>query len=692
MLKTIRKYNKLILGVGGTLLLVAFLVPQAIQQLGKASQGRSVGTMDGRKITVADYDRATRELTAVESFYAELGMGLPIALDQREDVAHWMLLTREAERAGMVGGAAEGAQLLPVFAEMLVRSSFEQQYQRMAQQVMLQFPDQVRAQEEQAMIGLGRIKQQVAGKARLLESEFDQTLAKLQGVLRLVNSYRYAERLSDSQTILISQRLADAVVVNSAFLSARRLMDERLEPTPEQLRAQFDAYKAVKQGEGEFGIGYLLPPRIKLEWIELSPRLMREVLTISLLDATKHWQQNRGRFPGEFEAERANVENELKTAELEKVFNTAESVVRAEILSAVRPLEQDGDYRVLPSDWASKKPDFVKMADRVVAAVQEAHGVTIPTPAVYIRDANWLDGGSLLSQPGIGSSTFRYGRETANFPQLMMTVRELAGDSVLGLQVGVPSTDLVLEGNDRSRYYFTILDAAATSVPNSPDDLLDPDRLTADWRALQKYHELTAGAEGYVETIKSDGIRAFADTFGTYVPQSNIEGLVSDPQPRVAVNTGARVTREGTSGLGPVENNELVQTALLEAGSKIDPLTPISEVSLEDRIVVVPVPRSLGVSVAQIQSIEPLTRELLPVAVRYAQQQHTRETFPVGTPMPFRYEILKQRHAFTLEKRNEDRDGDGASDVAPVEADAADATDEPAPAGSEPESITEQDG
>ncbi|MFG0260741.1 MAG: hypothetical protein ACF8LK_10380, partial [Phycisphaerales bacterium JB041] len=590
MLKTIRKYNKLILGVGGTLLLVAFLVPQAIQQLGKASQGRSVGSMDGRKITVADYDRATRELTAVESFYAELGMGLPIALDQREDVAHWMLLTREAERAGMVGGAAEGAQLLPVFAEMLVRQSFEQQYQRFAQQAMLQFPDQVREQEEQAMLGLARIKQQVSGKARLLETEFDQTLAKLQGVLRLVNAYRYAERLSDSQTTLISQRLGDAVVVDSAFLSARRLMDERLEPTPEQLRAQFEAYKAVKQGEGEFGIGYLLPPRIKLEWIELSPRLMRGALTVSLLDATKHWQQNRGRFPGEFEAERPNVENELKTAMLEKVFNTAESVVRAEILSAVRPLEQDGDYKVLPSDWASKKPDFVKMADRGVAAVEESHGVTIPTPAVYIRDSNWLDGGSLLSQPGIGSSTFRYGRETANFPQLMMTVRELAGDSVLGLQVGVPSTDLVLEGNDRSRYYFTILDAAPTSVPDSPDDLLDPERLTADWRALQRYRELTADTESFVETIKTDGISAFADTFGTYVPQSNIEGLVSDPQPRVAVNAGARVTREGTSGLGPVENNEVVKAALLEAGSKIDPLTPIDEVPLDDRIEVVPVP------------------------------------------------------------------------------------------------------
>ena len=271
-------------------------------------------------------------------------------------------------------------------------------------------------------------------------------------------------------------------------------------------------------------------------------------------------------------------------------------------------------------------------------------------------------------------------------------MRELAGDSVLGLQVGVPSTDLVLEGNDRSRYYFTILDAAATSVPNSPDDLIEPDRLAADWKALQRYRELTAGTDGFVETIKADGIRTFADSFGTYVPESNIEGLVSDPRPRVAVNASARVTREGTSGLGPVENNEVVQTALLEAGSQIDPLTPIDQIPLDDRIVVVPVPGSLGVTVAQIQSIEPLTRELLPVAVRYAQQQHTRDTFPVGTPMPFRFEILKQRHAFTLEKRNEDRDGDGAADETAAAPDEADAADESAPGETESAADAEQDG
>ena len=195
MLKTIRKYNKIILGVGGTLLLIAFLVPQAITQLGQASQGRSVGSMGGQKISVASYDLATRELSAVESFYGELGMSLPLALDPREDVAHWMLLSREAERAGMVGGAAEGAQLLPVFAEMLVRNSYEQQYQRFAQQVMLQDPEGVQTQEADALIALSRIKQGVANRARLMETEFDQTLAKLQGVLRLLNAYRYAERL-----------------------------------------------------------------------------------------------------------------------------------------------------------------------------------------------------------------------------------------------------------------------------------------------------------------------------------------------------------------------------------------------------------------------------------------------------------------------------------------------------------------
>ncbi|MDQ7014503.1 MAG: hypothetical protein Q9O74_11490 [Planctomycetota bacterium] len=684
MLKAIRKYNKLILGVGGTLLLIAFLMPQAIQQLGQASKGKAVGTMGGHKITLAEHDRATRELKAVEDFYSELsafGVGYPLGgLNRDEKVAHWMLLTHEAEQAGMVGGADEGAQLLPLFAQQIVQNSFQQLFGSQANRYMQTNPEEVRTREAEALQFLGRIKLQVANQARLMETEFDQTLAKLQGVLRMLNAYRYAERLSDSQTMLIAQRLGDSVIVDAAMLSARRLIDETIEPTPEQLREHFDRFRELRIGEGEFGIGYKLPPRVKVEWLELSPRAISNVLTVSLIEATKLWQQNRDRFPGEFDAEREKIDSELKNAELAKVMGTAESVIRSAILSAVRTLEIEGDgtYRVLPDDWASRKPDFLKIADQVVATVQEAHGLTIPTPAVYVRDGSWLDGGMLSKQPGIGAATVRFGRQTAEFPGLVMAVRELAGDSILGLQVGVPSTDLVLESPDRSRYYFTVLDAAAESVPDSPDDLLDPERLTADWLALQRYRELTNRTDEFAALVEAEGMTAFAESFGEYVPKSNIVGYEPEPQPRVTVSTRARITSEGTSGLRGLDNNETVIREVLARTATIDPLSPIEDVPLPDRIVDVQVPEVLTVLVTQIQRIEPLTRELMPVFVRYAQQEHIRETFPTGMPIPYRYDILKRRHGFSLN----DRDDEDAASTVDAAADAdADADETPANEG-----------
>lgn len=655
MLKTIRKYNKLILAVGGTLLLVSFLVPQAIEQIGQASMNRAVGEMDGRKITVGDYDRAARELQALEEFYQGFGGQFPLGLDERKDVEHWMLLTTEADRAGMVGGASEGAQLIPIFARERVRRILEQQFGRMADQFRNANPDAVREQEQAAERDLAEYRLRLASRMRLGEEGFDETLAKLQGVFRLLNSYTGAERLSAGQARLISQRLGDTVRIDAAVLPARRIAEgSEIEPTEEELQQHFLRFRDLRPGEGEYGIGYMLPPRVKLEWIELNRSAMRDAISVSLIDATKHYQQNRDRFPGEFEAERAAVEAELRDAELERVMGTAESVVRSAILGATRPLEQQGEYYVLPEDWAERRPDLVALAAQVTDTVRESHGVEIPTPTVQIIDDRWLDQSAVAQQPGIGSATIRFGRQEGAFPQAVFGVREIAGENPLGLQVGVPSTELVARGRDDSVYYYTVLDAAGEAVPESRDELLNPDRLVADLKSLRVFEELAASPESLAQRAASEGLESFAESFGTFVPTSTIEGFEPQPRPRVSVVEDARVTQEGTANLGLIENNEAVIEAVLNAARDIDPRTPIEEVPIERRVVVAPVPGSLSVLVGRIERIEPLTRELLPIYARAARQRYLREIFPPGMPVPFQYEVLKQRHGLVMKEQDDE--------------------------------------
>ncbi len=672
MLKIIRKYNKSILVVGGSLLMVAFLMPQAISQLGKARMGKSVGSLDGHKITAGQYDMAVRELRAMDGFFGAVGGTIPFALDPDSRTEHWLLLTAEAKQAGLVAGAAEGETLLPILARDLVTNMYRQQYRENANNFMQAFPEQV-----EQLVGvqhemLARAKGQSAGTARLTFQQFDEGLAKLRGVVRLMNTYQAAERLSDRQIVEIADRLADSVLVDAVFLSARDLADPDLTPSPAELQAQFERFRELRPGEGEFGIGYKLPPRVKVEWIELNRPAIEEAVKVSLIDATKFWQQNRDRFPGLFEAEREAVEAELRKAEVDRVMQTAESVIRSPILTVLRPLEKDGIYRVLPPNWSEIKPDYMALAEQIVATVNDRHGITIPLPGVYVRDGDWLDGNMLAGLPGIGQATIKFERQQATFPQMAMMVRELAGDSVFGVQVGVPAADLPAVGPDGSKYYFTLLDAAAESVPESIDELLLPGQLTSDWRALKRYESLVASAEEDITAIVEEGFEAFAKSFGKR-KVAGAEGAVGPD--KVVVQKNARVLESRTIGLRGLEEQAEVIEGVRAKAQGIDPLTPIDEVPIADRAVVVPVPTRLGVLVAQINGIEPLTRETLPTYADFARRIHRQETFRgVGVPYPFRYSVLASRHNFSMKAP---KDGEEAADVleaAPVE-------DEPASEG-----------
>ncbi len=668
MLKVLRKYNKWILVVGGTLLLISFLVPQAIQQMGQARLGRAVGTMDGRKITLATYDQARRELAALSEFFSRFGGSVPLPLDEKHEVEHWMLLSREAEKAGMVGGANEGATLLPIFARTLAEQSFIREYmqfgsayaQQLAAYQMQQNPDEVQRRTQQAEEMLVEASYRAAGATGMIPEEFNKTLGKLRGVDRLLSAYQTAERISDQQAITIAKGLADTVLVDSVFLSARELADETLEPAPEELRSHFERFREVRPGEGEFGIGYLLGPRVKLAWIELSRPAVQQAISVPLLDATKHYQQNRDRFPEPFEAERERVEAELRAAKVNEVMEAAENVVRAEIAQAVRPLARDGEYRVLPDDWAARRPDFVRIADQVVAAVAESEGVNIPTPAVHVRDERWLNDRLLAQLPGIGVSTVRFGQRRFPFPQLALAVRELGGDPVLGLQVGVPAVDLTAEGRDGSRYYYNILDAAPEGVPEALDHVMEPEQVIEDWRALRTYETLAASGAELASRAASEGLEDFAKSFGTLEPEPAIPEGAEPPEPaqRVSVRRNATVYEDRAMGLGQADSSDAAISEIRARAATIDPLTPIDTVPIPERTVAVPLPAQLGVLVAQINGVQPLTWETLPMFADRAAQVHWQRTFQsVGIPFPFRFEALKERHAFTM-KTPEDEGGE----------------------------------
>src|SRR5262245_38068532 len=108
MLKFFRKYNKYILAVGGTLLLITFLIDFSFTGLMKGiGQGSvewaTVGPSQ-QKVTLGDLHKLQRELQLLQVIQGQMGrLPTPEKLDRAE---YWYLLVREAEEAGLIAAAA----------------------------------------------------------------------------------------------------------------------------------------------------------------------------------------------------------------------------------------------------------------------------------------------------------------------------------------------------------------------------------------------------------------------------------------------------------------------------------------------------------------------------------------------------------------------------------------------------------
>jgi len=252
MFKFLRKYNKWILAVGGTLLLIVFLIPTAIQRLGNRAGRRgatwaTVGLPQPGKVTSSDLDLVRRELRLLQTIQQFQGPLIP-GLDDIDDPAHWFLLVREAEAAGLVGGTAARSATAGL-AQIAAATG-----------------------ESSGFVGL--------------------TLAKVEGVLRLIDLYLDRNKLSDRRLKVEARRLfhgvdADVVVIEASTRDAPQVFGD------DELRPQMEEFAEIAPGEGEMGFGYRLPDRIQLEWITIPADTVREAIAASDLlgprRLRKHW-------------------------------------------------------------------------------------------------------------------------------------------------------------------------------------------------------------------------------------------------------------------------------------------------------------------------------------------------------------------------------------------------------------------
>ncbi|MDX9910795.1 MAG: hypothetical protein RBS39_03080 [Phycisphaerales bacterium] len=635
MLKVLRKYNKFIIAVGMSLLLVAFLLPQAIQQFGHSPRNVTVARMGTSKISAMELGRAGQEAAALDLFNP--GLVQALGMEKNAADAHWFLLTREAERAGLVGDSTDGLQLIDLLAG------------ETASQLVQRGNDTSKTYQgwfDMARAEYMKRRNDAAGKTGMTLEEFDRrVLARARAFFRLQQQVMSVARVSDRRAIARAARELDSATFDYVLLTspfAPALDDPAPEPTDADLRALFEENKNNRRGEGELGIGYTEPERLKLEWMTLSRGPIATAVVLDPIETNKHWRQNRTLYPGEWAEERERVEGDLRRARVDDVMAEADRVVRAEVKRALQAVDKREQFYVLPDDWASRRPTSDAIAQAIVDAVKSKFEIDIPLPTVERRDSAFRTRLDLSAELALAGSGLTQGSQSVRTLDAIFSAKELENNSPnpFRVQVGVTMIEPSAMTRTGDRVYVTLLDARK---PSPPDDWEERRALvTQDWKDLRGYRSLQGEMDFWKQIAVEDGLDAVVAA-----ARARTSGV------SIGVQRGSSATASGTrTSDRDVDADEKVRDAIMGVANSMDPTVDPTTIPAEARTIVVPVPRARAVMVAQVTRRSPLTDEQVrrfasaaAAAVNNTELSGALEQFGEGGG-PYSYASLAKKYDF----------------------------------------------
>lgn len=674
MLKFLRKYNKIILVFGGSLLMIAFLAPQAIQQIGQL-QNRTVAEMDGRKVKERELFEAASELRALNALGGTGGTAnalLNLSQGSGADAdLHWYLLTKEAEAGGFVGSDEDGRSYYLPMAEqialLIIRSSRE--YQQIAQQAGQQFADQFILARQLPQVReefLNRIQQtegNAAGAGRFTSMEqLHRAVAKMRGIQRMRSAYLNVARPSDRRLRAEGSEIFRGLQTDFLSIPASRFVGDEAEPTEAEIIEHFEARADTNPAEDDFGIGYLQPQRVKLEWIRINRQMLLDAIEIPIVEVSKRWQLERDLYPGEFNEEQDRVRSVLEDERVAALLQIADRAVKGESGKSTRDLARDGAYYELPADWAERRPSLESIAQAVVDRLREREGVEVAMPMIDRRDAEWQDGFEISQLDGFAFGTVRIGSQNANPAGAVLQVRELNPNPNIPIQVGVLAAEHPVVSSDGSLTFYRVLDARGVSAPDSIEEVRE--QVVQNIKTLRAFDRLSAELPGFLDVAKAGGLAAVADSLNA--------GLADDDTNRVTIRDDVTLSTNPQS-VPPVFADRDVLDELFAFAETIDPTVEPETIPAADRSYALLAPRRLSAVVGIADRYVPLTEDDFRVLYGQARQAITgveiAETEAADDP--FSLERMIERHGWNAV-------GESDSAAAPVPEEAPEATPEDA--------------
>lgn len=633
MFKFLRKYNKMLLAIFGVLLMITFLIPQAFNQFSQQAAARTgtVATVgDGEKISALEWDVYQRELRVIDRLRSMVG-SLPGVGDIKTP-EHWYLLVREAQNAGLV----------PV----------------------MNLRDLPPEQAQQILDASGERDIDVVQRA----------ITHYDGVRQLLNLYTTGSLYSDRRVRSEAERLLHIATARLVVIQPDPAQST-LQPTEQQIEEQMKKYADKLPGEGEFGFGYKLPDRLKIEWLTIPAASVRALVEKSeAMDAVQqrlHWKRNPNKnlppYPTDGSAPpipdvvRTDLLNQLTKAKQDEIAKFAADTLRL----AQRGLPEKDGYLVLPADWATRQKPLPQLAEDV----QKRFASDLPSYSA--RGDGWLTISELTSLPGIGAaSSEKIGATPVPFSDLAKATHEFGGNATVLVQRGVAGPPLKdLEGN---LYIFRITDTDASRPPASADEVRE--QVVKDLRREADYQRIKAAVADLQQQARTDGLVKLALEHNTIVQPESSVYLWNEYWVLTMVQYRMPLSPQ-RAALPIIGDEPKVTQAIIDFARSLPQDKPIDQVPEDQRITAVASDDKLAVVVAEITGQQPLSRESFD---RLAQMGAIQTLITVEEADPtknlasaFSYDSLAKRNGFALKRESEEKSAAESTKTEPAKTAAA---------------------
>ena len=529
--KVFRKYNRILLMIFMSLLLVVFLVGDVIGRAARSSSqsSRKVGQAFGLTIDTSALQRSQSDMNVARQ------LGFPPLLPAEDAVAE-LLLIEEARQAG-------------------IRVSRERAQQEISRRGVDEgHMDVVRKQSGRSLVSIYDAVGSWLAAAQLFQVQYE---ALGDSLPRLEQEY---------------QKTTQEAVVKLSVIDAQAFTSLVEEPTEAELQDHFEAGKDrdTEHADDELRFGYLLHERVRIEYLTVDPNAIRDQISVREAERKRYYQQNKQKYityvprattqpaqPGQsafkqvlqtYEQASERVREDCRTAKAIQSAARAVSDIRREANQpwASGKLGDDG-YRAVPP------------SDRIVSfeALRDKYSSRFP---VEHHKTELLNKAGLAALSGIGRAVYDSGRQRQPASEMALRIKGLftppEDDTLPVLNPDEPSALMMsLQYNPITRrqeayqaYLFRVVGIAPSGPPASLDEVRE--QVVKDVRLVKALRMAERHAQWLAEQAREVGLEDAVEEAAELKELLRIaEAPASAPSsaPALPVQPASRFTR----ALGP---------------------------------------------------------------------------------------------------------------------------------------------